>query len=344
MLDNGSLFRCSHSHEVAELLKIFRLGLAVKDTSQPFDGTVERTQEPSERIQSQGSDQWIHGAVMKRIQGADQRIPGLLRHSDHSAADEPVQSTQPVGHGEEPGQSSLAVGRGREGPVQPGQAVGHSDVPVQRGQAVGHSEEPVQCEQAVSYSEEYDQSDPCDGEGGGGVCPESVEEDFVSSDYVIKVSIGRMNLNMANEIIDEFYDNSYPFNYVERSVDKKRVKVLIPESANNFECEYCDKGFKYKATLKRHLEEYHISKSEVLSCEYCKLVFRRQEHLKNHLKTESCLKNSNSTFECKFCKKVFGCNNKLKNHVSKNCLKKYFCQSCCIFFRKKADYLLHSHQ
>ena len=302
MFDNGSLFRCSHSHEVAELLKIFRLGLAVKDTSQPFDGTVERTQEPSERIQSQGSDQWIHGAVMKRIQGADQRIPGLLRHSDHCAADEPVQSTQPVGHGEEPGQSSLAVGHGREGPVQPGQAVGHSDVPVQRGQAVGHSEEPVQCEQAVSYSEEYDQSDPCDGEGGGGVCPESVEEDFVSSDYVIKVSIGTMNLNMANEIIDEFYDNSYPFNYVERSVDKKRVKVLIPESAS-------------------------------------KLVFRRQEHLKNHLKTDSCLKNSNSTFECKFCKKVFGCNNKLKNHVSKNCLKKYFCQSCCIFFRKKADYL-----
>ena len=196
---------------------------------------------------------------MKRIHGADQRIPGLFHHSDHCAADEPVQSTQPVGQSEEPAQSSLAVGHS-EGPVQHGQAVGHSDEPVQRGQAVGHSEEPVQCGQAVCYSEESAQCDPCDGAGGGGVCSKSVEEVFVNPDYVIKVSIGTMNLNMAKERIDEFYDNSYQFNYVERPVDKKKVKVLIPESACNFECEYCDKGFKYKVTLKRHLEEYHISK------------------------------------------------------------------------------------
>ena len=164
-----------------------------------------------------------------------------------------------------------------------------------------------------------------------------------TADFVIKVSLGTIDLNIANESIDEFYENAHQLNYVEKSVDKKRVKVLIPELASNFECEYCDKGFKYKATLKRHLEEYHMSKSEVLSCDYCKLVFRRQEHLTNHLKTESCLKNSNSSYECKFCKKFFGSVNKLNIHVAKNCLNKYFCNTCCNFFRKRADCLLHSH-
>ena len=62
----------------------------------------------------------------------------------------------------------------------------------------------------------------------------TVEEDIVSADFVIKVSLGTIDLNIANESIDEFYENAHQLDYVEKSVDKKRVKVLIPELASNF--------------------------------------------------------------------------------------------------------------
>lgn len=132
----------------------------------------------------------------------------------------------------------------------------------------------------------------------------------------------------------------------------KNVSPAIPaESAahetsmnkNTYVCDYCDKMFKLKQSLNRHIVEYHVVKSEVLSCDSCQLFFRRKEHLISHLGLKSCLKNSSTIHECKFCKKVFGSADKLKTHIDKNCLKKYFCNICCKFFKKQKDFSSHNH-
>ena len=132
----------------------------------------------------------------------------------------------------------------------------------------------------------------------------------------------------------------------------KNVSPTIPaESAahetsmnkNTYDCDYCDKMFKLKQSLNRHIVEYHVGKSEMLSCDSCKLFFRRKEHLISHQRLKSCLKNSSTIHECKLCKKVFGSADKLKTHIYKNCLKKYFCNICCKFFKKQKDFSSHNH-
>ena len=113
---------------------------------------------------------------------------------------------------------------------------------------------------------------------------------------------------------------------------------------NTFVCSYCDKTFKLKYSLTRHIVEYHEANTEVFSCDYCKMSFKRKEHLISHQSLKSCLKNSSFIHECKFCKKGFANADKMKSHVLKNCLKKYFCNICCKFFKKKKDLSSHNHE
>jgi KRAB domain-containing zinc finger protein len=123
--------------------------------------------------------------------------------------------------------------------------------------------------------------------------------------------------------------------------EASKVKVLMP--VYKFKCAYCEDSFRYRQSLSRHIKENHCKESDKYTCDFCKLEFTRKESRDRHILSKSCLKSFSTIHQCKNCKKSFNELSKLKVHVEKNCDKKYFCNICCKFFKKKSVFKSHEH-
>jgi len=143
-----------------------------------------------------------------------------------------------------------------------------------------------------------------------------------------------------SRLIGQFSD-SYSGKDISGGNIKAKVKVLMP--VYKYTCAYCEDSFQYRQSLSRHLKEIHFKESDKYNCDLCKLEFTRKESMDRHLSSKSCLKSSSNIYQCKSCKKLFSEPSKLKTHVEKNCDRKYFCNICCKFFKKKCDFKSHEH-
>ncbi|XP_028176912.1 zinc finger protein 883-like [Ostrinia furnacalis] len=108
-------------------------------------------------------------------------------------------------------------------------------------------------------------------------------------------------------------------------------RLSVHELSNKFPCNLCDKVFRWKNSLKRHLEKHQDKvQTDVARCTTCGIGFSSlssyQRHLKNSLKhvTHDQLK-----FICDHCSRRFADKTKLRDHIEEKHLQKtYSCHIC----------------
>ncbi|XP_063631178.1 gastrula zinc finger protein XlCGF62.1-like [Cydia splendana] len=109
-------------------------------------------------------------------------------------------------------------------------------------------------------------------------------------------------------------------------------RLAVHELQNAFPCTVCEKVFRWKASLKRHMEKHHV-KDKMASAAYCAAcgisfssVCSYQRHMKNSLKhvTQEQLR-----FICDHCNKRFADKTKLRDHIEEKHLHRtYQCHIC----------------
>ncbi|KAL0858412.1 hypothetical protein ABMA27_012291 [Loxostege sticticalis] len=107
-------------------------------------------------------------------------------------------------------------------------------------------------------------------------------------------------------------------------------RLSVHELCNKFPCNLCDKVFRWKNSLKRHLEKHVDTSPSAACCEDCGVTFQSvssyQRHLKNSLKhvTQQQLR-----FICDHCGRRFADKTKIRDHIEEKHLHKtYSCHIC----------------
>jgi hypothetical protein len=108
-------------------------------------------------------------------------------------------------------------------------------------------------------------------------------------------------------------DNMLQHQRIQHNFDVKKVTLPgINDEQLKDGCPFCDKNFKTKFTLNRHLETVHMQNSDVtFECKICKKVFRRKDKLQKHEKTHLEIKVEMS---CEVCDRKFQSRDGLNAH------------------------------
>ena len=111
------------------------------------------------------------------------------------------------------------------------------------------------------------------------------------------------------------------------------------ETKKIFQCDYCEKTFTDRYTVKTHTNRVHFKKKDN-KCDSCEKAFCSKSELNWHREAVHVkLKN----FKCEFCTKSFSLNTALKTHISRVHEKKYKyeCYMCNKSFVTKAHLRRH---
>ena len=86
----------------------------------------------------------------------------------------------------------------------------------------------------------------------------------------------------------------------------------VSENINPHHCLVCDKTFKQKYTLDRHIETIHMQNSgAIFQCETCSKSFRRKDKLQSHKRTHLL---AAPRIICELCQKEFATKDDLRAH------------------------------
>ena len=88
-------------------------------------------------------------------------------------------------------------------------------------------------------------------------------------------------------------------------------KVFVPNDIGEFVCDMCDRAFKDRDMLQKHLACHFETKP--FECLECGKRFAKEKLLKEHMRRHAGVKN----FTCMYCPKSFMASNKLREHVRK---------------------------
>lgn len=111
-----------------------------------------------------------------------------------------------------------------------------------------------------------------------------------------------------------------------------RRHMYIHLKLEQHQCKLCSKKFRYKMHLHNHVSKHHkdVRNIEPMLCQICDKEFLLQENLELHLSTH--IKNENS-FKCVYCDKKFSYHLLLSQHEKQHLLTgKYQCSVCQLSF------------
>lgn len=117
---------------------------------------------------------------------------------------------------------------------------------------------------------------------------------------------------------------------------------LSHENLNPFKCPNCNKGFKNKGKLNRHVK-IHSDIKEKWVCKVCRKALMSIESLRRHMKIHT----GHKQFKCDQCEKSFIEKHDLQKHQVTHSSDKHFaCEICKKLFKRKYDLTLHmtAHQ
>ena len=174
------------------------------------------------------------------------------------------------------------------------------------------------------------------------------------------------NEQIESENIDEFYDDEHIGDFLEVEVqeDANQMQNQVQNENVSFEntnfdmtfgnneelfqhkaihsnqirpfiCQFCQKQYKDRSSLNRHLL---IHGEKKFSCDFCSMKFHRQQGLNSHLKTHGAEPVITQTppaildLQCKFCSRKFARNSNLvvheRSHFGKNPKDPQKCEYC----------------
>jgi len=129
----------------------------------------------------------------------------------------------------------------------------------------------------------------------------------------------KLHLNLDCKVCYKLFDS------VEEREDHECVRP------DRFQCSQCDKNYKVKAELKKHIDIIH--KGVKYPCPTCSDVLSSSQSLKRHIRTvhETLEKN----FSCDICSKAFKDSDYLQRHMRthEETTKSFVCQECGKFFK-----------
>ena len=102
------------------------------------------------------------------------------------------------------------------------------------------------------------------------------------------------------------------------------------DTCNTFNCNICEKKYKRKFGLKRHLTTHRVTPD--LRCDVCEIQFSEAYELRTHRKT----KHLRRSFSCSLCPKTYTSRSGLHIHTKTHTGQKHQCKSC------NASFALHS--
>ncbi|XP_074480964.1 uncharacterized protein LOC141761513 isoform X2 [Sebastes fasciatus] len=112
----------------------------------------------------------------------------------------------------------------------------------------------------------------------------------------------------------------------------------VHSSVRAFKCPHCDKAFKMKKDMKRHLLIHTNPNGLSLACSLCEKKFRNRDSLRGHLRRHS----GERPFACSYCDKRFHRKPTLKEHVRTHTGERpYACTLCDKTFIQ--SYMLTEH-
>jgi KRAB domain-containing zinc finger protein len=108
-------------------------------------------------------------------------------------------------------------------------------------------------------------------------------------------------------------------------------------AGRKFICDLCSIEFSYKLSLRRHIEENHLSVVTIFSCSECSYVTKSSGNFYHHEKSH------NKQFVCKICDMKFAVPSYLKRHIAIHSdVKAFKCDQC--EYSGKSKHHLYKHK
>ena len=80
-------------------------------------------------------------------------------------------------------------------------------------------------------------------------------------------------------------------------------------------CPPCNRSFNGNMHFIVHLKEKHLTPDGYYQCTHCQKPFKTRNTINRHLKESSCYKLASRPYRCKLCAKNFKRNNHLNQHI-----------------------------
>uniref|UniRef100_A0A2A4J9H2 C2H2-type domain-containing protein n=2 Tax=Heliothis virescens TaxID=7102 RepID=A0A2A4J9H2_HELVI len=138
---------------------------------------------------------------------------------------------------------------------------------------------------------------------------------------------------------------NFECDYCKKTFNKKgsiRLHMYAHLGIKQFRCPHCRRGFKRRINLHKHIDNNHKSLAEdpeIFICNYCDKPFLDKETLKEHLATHG---ESENPFKCIYCNKVFSYHTLLIHHEKKHMVRgRHECTLCSMSYRCRNRLYMH---
>lgn len=143
----------------------------------------------------------------------------------------------------------------------------------------------------------------------------------------------------AMPFVSETYEEGFS---VETSLEED---MLIPSAEKNHECDICEKKFRFKSVLLRHIRGVHARLkcpyAKPVFCDICKKKFSEKSSLKRHMNNIH-VEIKPRPYVCEICQKGFTIKKTLQDHMLTHSEEKnYGCDTCEKRFRQKCALIRH---
>ncbi|KAJ8706854.1 hypothetical protein PYW07_012932 [Mythimna separata] len=141
-------------------------------------------------------------------------------------------------------------------------------------------------------------------------------------------------LQVDNSVVDATSDTNCSNNIEKRKLKKR---TLIRTGGASYKCEECQRCFREKNYLTRHVRNMHTGEKPY-KCEECQLFFSQKGHLINHNRTHT----GEKPFKCEECQLCFSQKGNLRKHIRTHTGEKpYKCEECQLCFSQKSHLTNH---
>ncbi|XP_023313988.1 zinc finger protein 345-like [Trichogramma pretiosum] len=133
---------------------------------------------------------------------------------------------------------------------------------------------------------------------------------------------------------------SYEGNLWPKIDEREEKKKNTIHKSKPFECEICQKSFRYQSILKNHIKVVH-DRCKPFECEICHVSFGEKSKLNRHI---IMVHDQNKPYECEICHKTFGLNGNLNMHIKNVHVrnKLFECEVCQKSFERKSTLDKHT--
>ena len=158
---------------------------------------------------------------------------------------------------------------------------------------------------------------------------ESTKDTFTSNHEIVNLYSNL--ISKYNGIINATVPDVDTTTKIENLINRQVIRTYSDKN----KCSSCNKSFSCSSSLNRHLREKHKT-SNLYTCNTCDKIYKRKDVLQKHV--SSCHKNKKfKNFACPYCNHKYGQKFNLNKHIKNH----HKCNICNIAYKNKNDLKRH---